>query len=77
MAKGFLVVADIRGAHPKQTEYPLLEEDLLLKYEDGTFSKVCPGLGIHGFVLTPEQEATLKPVEYKQHGLNYKILSDS
>lgn len=70
---GLLVTEKIDGAHPKQEDYPLLPGDLLLKQSDGSFNKYFPGLAIVGFELTPEQEATLKPVEYTARGLSYQI----
>lgn len=60
---GLRVTKQINGAHPKLTEYPLLPGDLLGKRDDGTFGKFGPGLGIEGFVLTPEQEASLEVAE--------------
>lgn len=58
---GLFVTEQIDGAHAKHPNYPLLPGDLLLKRPDGTYGKFGPGLGIEGFVLTPEQQATLKP----------------
>lgn len=59
MEKYALVQETIEGAHPLHVDYPLLEGDLLVKDDDGTYYKHGPGLGISGFVLTPEQEETL------------------
>ncbi len=70
---GFLVTAKIDSAHPTQEDYPLLPGDLVLKSSDGSYNKYFPGLAIMGFQLTPEQEATLKPVEYTARGLSYHI----
>jgi len=58
--EGLLVTVPIAGAHAKHPTYELLPGDLMLKRDDGTFGKFN-GLGIEGFVLTPEQEATLEP----------------
>jgi hypothetical protein len=60
---GLKVTETIHHASEKNPDYPLLEGDILIKQEDGTYFKFGPGLGIGGFVLTPEQEATLEPVE--------------
>ena len=59
--EGWLVTEPIEAASPKLPDYTLLPGDLLLKREDGTYGKFGPGLGIEGFVLTPEQEASLEP----------------
>lgn len=61
----FRVTEKVCGAHPNphHANYPLLPGDLLSEWEDGTFCKFAPGLGISGFVLTDEQKATLEPVE--------------
>lgn len=66
---GLKVTVEIDGAHPKHTKYPLLPGDMLIKREDGRFGKFGPGLGIEGFVLTAEQEATLVPVEDQAFGI--------
>jgi hypothetical protein len=66
---GLRVTATIEGAHPMHTTYPLLRGDILLKQNDGTFVKFAPGLGIEGFLLTPEQEATLERVEDQRYGV--------
>jgi hypothetical protein len=73
MATGFLVAVPIRNAHRKHSAYPLLEDDLIVKDEDGTYSKLCPGLAVGGFELTEAQELELTPVDFKQHGLDFKI----
>lgn len=60
VADGFLRVTEtIKGAHPKYPTYELLPDDLLCARPDGTYGKFN-GLGIEGFVLTPEQAATLE-----------------
>ena len=56
------VTTEIRGAHPKHTDYPLLPGDVLTRSADGTYTKQT-GLCVFGFRLTDEQAATLKPVE--------------
>lgn len=71
--RGHKVTEQIDGAHPKVPKYPLLVDDLLVKEGDGTWTKECPGLAAGGFVLTPEQEATLRPVEFEAYGLNYVV----
>lgn len=68
---GYLVTERIDGAQPKMPKYYLLPEDLLVKEGDGTYAKECPGIAVVGFVLTPEQEATLRPVRFTRNGLNY------
>jgi hypothetical protein len=73
MANGLLAVTQIDGVHRQHLDYPILPGDLLLKEDDGTYIKVCPGVAMTGFQLTDEQVATLKPVEFVQHGLNYVI----
>lgn len=70
-AQGFLLKSRVDGAHP-QTDYYLLPEDLLVRNGDGSYSKVGPGLAVGGFILTPEQEAELAPVEYIFRGLDYQ-----
>lgn len=72
-AKGFLLTERIEGAQPKNPSYYLLPEDLLVLTDDGTYSKVGPGMAVGGFELTPEQEAELVPVEYFFRGLDYTI----
>lgn len=72
-SNGFLVTEKIVGAHFSMKDYPLYPDDLLTQHEDGTFFKEGPGLGIGGFELTEEQVATLKPVNFQFHGLNYGV----
>lgn len=74
--KGYIVQETIEGAHPKLTDYPLLQNDLLVKDSDGSYAKECPGLAIVGFRLTPEQEASLMKVTYEVRGLDYKVIED-
>lgn len=59
------VAETIRGAHPAKhlRDYPLLPGDVLTKDADGTYTKQAPGLGVVGFVLTPEQAAALEEVD--------------
>jgi hypothetical protein len=76
MYDGFMVTETIEGAQLKMPDYPLLEEDLLVKNSLGTYDKVCPGLEVLGFQLTPEQEATLTPVKYYCWGLDYHIYTE-
>jgi len=73
---GYQVTQDIMNAHPKMPKVPLIEDDLLTKDDDGTWRIECPGIMISGFVLTPEQEATLKEVEFEHDGLAYRILKE-
>jgi hypothetical protein len=56
------VTQEITGAHRLHPTYPLLPGDVLIQREDGTYGKLT-GLGIEGFMLTPEQAATLEPTE--------------
>lgn len=49
------VVKEIKGVHPIHDSYPLMERDILVEQQDGTFYKAAIGLGITGFVLTEEQ----------------------
>ena len=69
---GSLVTTAISNAHPK-LDYELDPGDLLTKREDGNWTKECPGIMIHGFVLTEEQEKTLKDVQFSFDGLFYTI----
>lgn len=63
MSKPLLMVTEpIRGAHPLHPDYPLYPGDVLTKAPDGRYQKHT-GLGMWGFVLTPDQELTLKQVE--------------
>lgn len=73
---GLRVTEEIEGAHPTLKNYPLLPGDLLQKDDDGTFFKEAPGIAVGGFVLTPEQEANLEPVQFLRHGLDYQVLED-
>lgn len=72
-AMGFLVTEKIEGAHAKHPDYPLYPKDLLVREPGGTWTKEAPGLAICGFVLKPEQEATLEPVTFSCAGLSYAI----
>lgn len=69
--EGFLVTVAIHGAHPRLPDYPLLPDDLLVREEPGTWMKESPGLAVSGFVLTREQEQSLKPVDFRRRGLLY------
>lgn len=71
---GFQVVTEIRGARPDFLTYPLLPDDLIVQDETGIWWKLCPGIGIGGFVLTDEQVASLKPVVYEQRHLDFRII---
>lgn len=73
MAVGYVVTETIENALPKQGDYPLLNGDLLVLEDDGTYTKECPGLAIGGAVLTDEQKATLREVSFTVRGLNYMI----
>lgn len=70
------VTETIDGAHPQHIDYPLLPEDCLQLYTDGTWAKISPGLMVTGFVLNPEQVQTLKPVWMKNANLAYHIIGD-
>lgn len=72
-AECFEVMRRIDHAHPKNTNYPLLHEDILVRQEDGTFYKIGPGLGMTGFVLTPEQVAELRPTRFVMFGLEMAV----
>lgn len=74
---GFRVTETMDDVHPSLKEkYPLMPGDLLQKDDDGTYFKEAPGIAVGGFVLTAEQEATLEPVQFLRHGLDYQILGD-
>lgn len=76
--QGFRVVEAIENAHPLHGEaYPLLPGDLLVREPSGTWAKEAPGLGVCGFVLTVEQEASLEPVGFTRSGLNYHVVSST
>lgn len=62
MSQLLQVTEELTEVHPIHTKYPLLPGDVLTRDEDGTYTKQT-GLGIVGFTLTPEQAATLQPVE--------------
>lgn len=74
---GYRVTEEIAGAKPSVPRYPLLPGDLLVKEPDGSYFKECPGVAVGGFLLTPEQEATLEPVKFLRQGLNYQIVEDT
>lgn len=76
---GFKVTSRIDGGRPDfpdYPDYPLLPGDLLVEEADGTFSKEAPGLGVGGFVLTPEQREALRPVRFTRQGLTCQIVSE-
>jgi hypothetical protein len=56
------VTEEMVGVHPIHPEYPLLPGDVLTLDPDGTYTKHT-GLCVLGFTLSPEQVATLKPIE--------------
>ena len=79
--EGFLVTETINGAHrnPSLASYPLLPGDIIVKSAlEATeyWSKECPGVAIGGFILTPEQVATLRPVRFVSNGLSYTIVGE-
>lgn len=61
------VTVRLDGCHPLHEDYPLLPGDILARSDDEGddqgWAKVAPGLGIFGFVLTEEDEATLEPAD--------------
>ena len=59
----FLVTEEIEGAHPRHLDYPLLTDDLVQLTRDGTYTKIAPGLAIMGFVLRPDQQVALRPIQ--------------
>lgn len=71
MTEGFLVTTELSDVHPKYPDFPLLPGDLIIKDEEGKFTKLAPGLGIFGFELSPAQEATLKNTAFVRRGLEY------
>lgn len=74
---GLLVIEEISGAHPIHSSYFLLPGDLLQDDGNGSYTKLFPGLCVVGFELTAEQEAKLKPTEFRVRGLSYEILNSS
>lgn len=61
-ADGLLRVPyQINGAHPLHPNYPLLPGDVLTRDPDGTYTKHT-GIGMFGFVLSPEDVTALEPV---------------
>ncbi len=71
-----VVTEEIRGAHPKLVDYPLLPEDMLQLYTDGRWAKIGPGMLVVGFVLSEEQVQTLKPIWVRSMHLNYHYVGD-
>ena len=70
------VTEEIQGAHSKFDNYSLLPEDLLQLYTDGTWAKIAPGILVTGFVLSPEQVQTLKPIWVRSVHLSYHYEAD-
>lgn len=64
-----VVTEEFQHCHPMHTHYPLLPGDLLVPQEDGTFYKHGPGLGIVGFILSQEQQASLQPCKDTVFGI--------
>lgn len=58
----WMVKETIEGAHPRHTNYPLLDGDVLTKNRNCTFTKHT-GMCVVGFILTREQESRLEPVD--------------
>ena len=73
MKDGYLVTSEIQHAHPRLPAYQLLPGDLLVKTGIQTYAKDAPGLAVEGFILDPEEEATLKLVRFTCTGLDYTI----
>lgn len=73
---GFLVMDDIEGARHPIDDYPLIQGDLLVKQEDGTYFKVCPGISLGGFRISEYalRYGLVKPVKYRQRHLEYQII---
>lgn len=71
---GFLVPDGIDVTHPTIPGYDLLENDLIVKDDNGTWYKIAPGLAVSGFVLTQVQEALLAPVKYRADGLTFELM---
>lgn len=58
------VTRELEGRHPLHERYPLLPGDLIIQDgRKGTWTKVAPGLGITGFVLTPDDLGVLEPAD--------------
>ena len=60
MSDQFRVVVELNGKHPLHPDYPLLPGDLLVNDPRDGWTKVAPGLGIFGFILTEDDVATLE-----------------
>jgi hypothetical protein len=73
--RAYVVTEQLDGCHPLHAGYPLLPGDLLKRDTDGTYAKIGPGLGIFGFVLTAEQQATLQatiePIPFAVGGMDW------
>lgn len=76
---GKMVTEEIVGAHrnPKLAKYALLKGDILIRHDDGSYMKECPGVAIGGFVLTEEQEASLEDVKFENTGLAYRVIRNA
>lgn len=73
---GCLVTEDIVGANPKMPDYVLYKGVLIVQTDDGSWTKLAPGLCLVGLRLTEDQEASLKPVKYESDGLNFHVIGD-
>jgi len=72
---GWTVTQKIEHAHALHPDYALYPGDLLVREADGArFTKEAPGLCISGFLLTAEEEETLKPVRFERRGLEYRVI---
>ncbi len=70
---GFLVTEAISVELKSGAIYKLLPGDLLSKSLDGYYSKLCPGVLLTGFKLTPEDELKLAPATFEARGLKFRI----
>lgn len=62
MIDAYTPLAEIPYTLSDGTSYPLLPGDVLQLADDGTFTKVAPGLCINGIVL---DEVALKPIKFE------------
>jgi hypothetical protein len=53
-----VVLVTMEGRRPDMPEYPLLPGDIL-RYEEGSWWKVAPGLAIGGFILSDDDVGRL------------------
>lgn len=68
---GYITTAETTGFNP--AGWTLHSGTLLVRTEEGSFTKVAPGICIVGFELDEDQVATMRPVKYASNGLDFMI----